>query len=124
MQGDYMRLRFDDEVFPAKSERPKLSRTGQVILRLDDKGIARFARVADAKPLAGNERRINFKKSYHRHRPDHLQYSAESYFFQEGHGKYLQNARYAVLHVAENGQTVLSGLADELGMPIDLPQND
>lgn len=35
---------------------------------------------------------------------------AESFFFQEGNAKYYTGAKYGELRVAENGDSVLSGL--------------
>jgi hypothetical protein len=130
LQGDYMRLRIDPEVLPDPNIQPRI---GTVTLDLDKDGIAlgvatppsseggisldrHKGTVAQAK-LRYNPQRGGFG------RQGVPEYGIDSFFFQEGHGRFYSLARYAVLKVSKNGEAVLTGLADANRHVID-PAND
>ena len=102
MQGDYMVLRYAESLFPPPGKRADLPDRGALVVQLDANNVATFARLDDGGELAANEARLRYK-----------QVGAESYFFQEGRADDFDAARYGVLHVDSDGNSVLVGLADE-----------
>jgi len=112
MQGDYMVLRYDASVFPPPELAETLPRKGRIILALDDRGVARFARLEDGAQPGPMEARLVYRLAG----PDgELRYGAESYFFQEGRAEIFQDAKYGVLKLDPDGNSVLAGLADAQG---------
>ena len=83
---------------------------GRFVLRLDADDAAEFVRVDDGTPLAADEIRIVYRK---RRGFGGIDLGAGSFFFQEGDADLYADARYGMLRVAENGDSVLVGLADE-----------
>jgi len=110
LQGDYMALRYADGAMPPQDAAASLPHRGTAILALDQDGIARFARLDDGAPLAAGEQRLHFKRFGE---SSVLQYGAESFFFQEGDADLYADAKYGVLRVDADGNSVLVGLADE-----------
>lgn len=112
MQGDYMTLNYslDTEV------RDGLSDSGQIVLKLDGRGVAKGVRVHRGEPLAADEQLLR----YWNRRWLHI--GAESFFFQEGDAALYDKARYGELKVDAEGNSVLMGLRDEhlqfLGKPV------
>jgi uncharacterized membrane-anchored protein len=84
---------------------------GTVILAVDENGIGRFARLDDGSPLKEQELRVRYRR-HQDWRGPRLDYGAQSFFFQEGDAQLYQDAKYALLRVAEDGSTVLTDLAD------------
>lgn len=109
MQGDYMTLRYADSVLPPAAIRESLPRRGTAVLELDGDGVARFGRLDDGTALGEHEHRLNFKRRLHR---QGVSYGAEAFFFQEGDAERYSDAKYGVLHVDPDGDSVLVGLAD------------
>jgi uncharacterized membrane-anchored protein len=109
IQGDYMTLRYDRNVFPPASVLVTAPDRGTVVLSLDQEGRRRFARLDDGTPLASGEVRLRYKL---RGRAREVHYGAESYFFQEGTARRYSGARFGVLRVDGKGNSVLVGLAD------------
>ncbi|MEE4163003.1 MAG: GDYXXLXY domain-containing protein [Woeseiaceae bacterium] len=121
IQGDYMMLRYAPAVFPSREE-SGLDK-GTLVVELDADGVGSFARIDDGTPLAPNEVRLRFRTVS---QWGEYGIGAESFFFQEGHAEHYANARYGVLRVAESGDSVLVGLADEnraLLEPPELPES-
>jgi uncharacterized membrane-anchored protein len=110
MQGDYMVLRYAESLFPPRAERTDLPARGALIVQLDANNVATFARVDDGGELAGNEARLRYKQV---DSDGDIRLGAESFFFQEGRAAEFDAARYGVLHVDSDGNSVLVGLADE-----------
>jgi len=109
MQGDYMILRYEDpESLNWEQARKKLPHVGTLIYRVDENRVATFARIDRGEPLAQGEVRLKYRN--HRGGP---RIGPGSFFFQEGHAELYEEARFAVLRVAEDGQALLTGLADE-----------
>jgi uncharacterized membrane-anchored protein len=109
LQGDYMALRYADRLMPREDVTAALPRAGTAIVALDPDGVARFLRVDDDAPLAAGEQRLRFK---HTRDSGTLHYGAEAFFFQEGDAPLYENAKYGVLRVDADGNSVLVGLAD------------
>ena len=119
MQGDFMRLRYADTVFPDKATAETMPLRGTVILKLDENGVASFARADDGSELQEGETRMHYKLKVF---GTELRYGAESFFFQEGDANLYDNARYGVLRVDDAGASVLVGLADENRTVISKPE--
>ncbi len=117
MAGDYMQLRYAEHVFPPQGVILGLGRRGTIILTLDANGVGRFARLDDGAPLRPGELRLRFKG--HRGSRD-LSYGAESFFFQEGSASRYEAAKYGVLRVDDNGDSILVALAGEDRQPIGM----
>jgi uncharacterized membrane-anchored protein len=118
MAGDYMMLRYAAGAFPDEATMQSMPHSGTVILVLDAEGVGRFTRLDDGTPLAANELRLGYK---HRSAWDELRYGAESFFFQEGMAARYADAKYGVLRVDADGNSVLVGLADADRQPIASP---
>jgi uncharacterized membrane-anchored protein len=118
IQGDYMILRYAEAVHPDVATKQEMPLRGTVILKLDEKGVATFARVDDGTALAPGELRLKYKFKIQR---AGLRYGAESFFFQEGDADLYASARYGVLRVDADGASVLVGLAGEDGKLIVKP---
>lgn len=119
-QGDYMALALADYTMPDRETIARLPYRGTVILAVDEKGVGQFARLDDGSPPGAGELRVG----YRRHadwRGARLDYGAQAFFFQEGDAALYQEAKYALLLVAEDGDTVLTDLADQDGVAITRP---
>ena len=117
LQGDYMALALVNEAMPDATAITGLPYRGTVILSLDEDRIGRYARLDDGTPLKADELRVRYRR-HEDWRGARLDYGAQSFFFQEGEAERYENARYAVLRVAEDGGTVLTDLAGEDHAPI------
>lgn len=109
LQGDYMALRYAEQLMPPEEVSTTLPRIGTAIVALDPHGVAGFVRIDDGSPLAASEQRLRFK---HARGDGALQYGADAFFFQEGDADLYSDAKYGVLRVDADGNSVLVGLAD------------
>jgi len=116
-QGDYMALALADATMPGSTIITSLPYRGTVVLSLDENRVGRYARLDDGTPLNANEMRVQYRR-HEDWRGPRLDYGAQAFFFQEGDAERYQNARYALLRVAEDGATVLIDLAGEDRMAI------
>jgi uncharacterized membrane-anchored protein len=104
MQGDYMVL--DYAVSRERGWYKDWPRDGRLVLRLDEKGVGQFVRFHDpGTPLAPDEFLLRYRV-----RDGRIRLGAEAFFFQEGHARRYEAARYGELRVAPNGTSVLVGL--------------
>ena len=108
MQGDYMALQFraSNDAFGRRA-RGDLA-DGHIVLQMDASGIGRFKRLDDGAPLAADEVRIRYRV-----REDQVKFATNAYFFQEGHAKYYERARYGEFRVAPDGESLLTGMRGE-----------
>jgi len=107
IQGDYMRLRY--ALAEDIADRTNLER-GFVVVQLDSNNVARFVRIHDpAQPLAANQVLLPFRGSSEWD----IQIGSKSYFIQEGHAEYYDDAKYGELRLSESGAVMLVGLRDE-----------
>ena len=111
MQGDYMDLAYAivDEV----RDREDLAPRGALIITRDADNVARLVRVDDGRALAPGELRLRYFR-----RGSRLALGAESFFFPEGQGQALAEARYGELALGGAGDSVLIGLRDEQRRPL------
>jgi uncharacterized membrane-anchored protein len=121
IQGDYMRLAYADEVFPATEIIDSLPYKGTIVLALGADDVAVFSRLDDGSSLAQNEQRLQYKRIVRRWGAPDLRIGAESFLFQEGQAEVYEDAKYGVLRVDEDGGSVLVGLADESRRIITAP---
>ena len=105
MQGDYMVLRYSIATVPELKE---VKTDGYLVIAQDEKKVASFSRIYEEDTaLEKNELLLHF-----RFRQRRIWLGAENFFFQEGHAKSYDNARYGELRVATSGESVLVGLRD------------
>lgn len=124
MQGDYMALAFaiSDQIRdhlwelssaekkkedPANSVNLKPS-DGKVVVRLNEKNIARFERMYEGKPLQANELLLSFRV-----RQNQVKFGTNAYFFEEGQAEAFQKAKYGLFRVNDSGGVLLEFLCDE-----------
>ena len=110
IQGDYMVLRYAQTVFPPRGQRQQLESRGTFVVKLDGNNVAVFSRFDDGSALGQREVRLKYKQI---NLSGEIRLGAESFFFQEGQAEVYNAARYGVLHVDEEGNSVLVGLADD-----------
>ena len=109
LQGDYMALRYARTTLPpANIDNNALSRRGAVIVKVGADGVAQFARLDDGTPLGTGELRLNYKRRLYE---QEVSYGADSFFFQEGDAESYSDAKYGVLRVDADGNSILVGLA-------------
>lgn len=117
MQGDYMALLFDlaNEVYsslPKTKDRKRWRHAvsasgGFVVASLDERNIASFKGLYKDQPLPDNEILLRYRV-----RNGAVKFATNAYFFQEGHGKYYQPARYGQFRVDEKGELLLVAMHD------------
>jgi len=105
IQGDYMVLRYKiarlEALYEAKQD-------GYLVIERNEDQIAQFKRIYDENTaLEAGSLLLRFRK-----RGSEIRLGAESFFFQEGHAKDYENARYGELKVTPSGESVLVGLRD------------
>ena len=104
MQGDYMRLNFEvaDEAFPVGS---KQRSDGHIVVALDARGVGRFRRFANSRPLAPNEVSLRYRV-----RGGQPNFATNAFFFEEGQAKAFEEARFGEFRVGADGEMILTGL--------------
>lgn len=113
MQGDYMALRFQlaADAFGSAGTRWSIDarkdvlRDGFVVVALDGDGVATFRRIDDGKPLAADEARIRFRV-----RNGEPKFGTNAFFFQEGHARHYERARFGEIRLAPDGDLLLTAL--------------
>jgi uncharacterized membrane-anchored protein len=108
MQGDYMALRFRIATEISGRRAQEGFADGRIVLQADERGVARFSRLDDGTPLAANELLIRYRV-----RGDEVKFATNAFFFQEGHAKYYERARYGEFRVAPDGECLLTGMRGE-----------
>ncbi|MGJ3238113.1 MAG: GDYXXLXY domain-containing protein [Anaerolineae bacterium] len=107
IQGDYMTLVYDIEQ-QARAINPEIRESGQVVLSLDERNVARFERRYQAEePLADNEVVVNFYV-----RNGQVRIGVDSFLFQEGQAGAYQEARFAEVRIIDGGGVMLVDMAD------------
>ncbi|HEX2651528.1 MAG TPA: GDYXXLXY domain-containing protein [Burkholderiales bacterium] len=108
MQGDYMALRFKaaDDAF-GRFGRVKDVADGRLVVKLDARGVGSFVRRDGGEPLGEGEVALRY-----RIRDERVKFATNAYFFQEGHARYYQQARYGEFRVAPSGELLLAQLRD------------
>ena len=111
--GDYMDLDFEINreataalYSPAGQGNPP--REGAIIVALDERGVAFFKRLeGEGEGPAENEYRLRYRVDNRR-----AQVTAAAFFFQEGHAKDYEAAKYGEIRVDTDGGTLLTHLLD------------
>ena len=107
MQGDYMSLRYS---ISENINADQLPKRGYCIVRLNSKGIAEKVRFQqNAAPLSKGEYLIKYSSSDQWN----INIGAESFFFQEGHARKYEMAKYGGIKIDKDGNSLLVGLYDE-----------
>ncbi|MCP3925606.1 MAG: GDYXXLXY domain-containing protein [Desulfobacterales bacterium] len=104
IQGDYMILQ---NAIERKLRYSKLPQSGKIVITLDKDGVAQYQRIFKNDPLKKGELLLSFKNT------KRISFGAESFFFQEGTAKVYEAARYSVLMVDDQGNSVLTSLLDD-----------
>jgi uncharacterized membrane-anchored protein len=118
MQGDYMALNYDIANKAQQAGASGFGRKGQLVVKLDAKGIADFVRIHTGRPLAAGEQLIPYKlRKWGR-----VDVGPDAYFFQEGHAKLYERAKYGELRVDSAGRCLLVGLRGESLEPLGPPR--
>lgn len=115
MQGDYMRLRYAIERNAPAKELASHQKRGYMVIRPDDHNVAQFVRFHKEDDLATGEKLLHFHKQYRR-----VRIVPDSFFFQEGHAKHYEDAKYGVFKFDDSGKHLLVGLADENRQEIEV----
>jgi len=106
MQGDYMRLNFAvPGNFNGSMDDVEDNVRRHVIARREANGVARLLHMADGKPLAADEIRIELIP-----KNGQLVLVTDAWFFKEGEGERWAKARYGEFRVAPDGRALLVGL--------------
>lgn len=121
MQGDYMALRFQvaDAAFQGaegSGNTEERRRDGHLILRLDARNVASFARfetLGSNAPLAGEEVRLRYRL-----REGLPKLATNAYFFEEGQADRYAAARYGEFRVGNDGEAILTRLRDAALKPL------
>ena len=117
MQGDYMALQFRASTDAFRGRPREGLADGHIVLQMDASGVGKFKRLDDGAPLAADEVRIRYRV-----REDQVKFATNAYFFQEGHAKYYERARYGEFRVAPDGECLLTGMRGEKLEPLGPPQ--
>ena len=117
IQGDYMTLDYAIARQLGDSART-WPRTGEIVVRVDSLGVARYVRRHRATGLLQpGERLLTYRRHHGR-----VQVGTDAFHFQEGHASRYSGARYGELRASRSGTTVLVGLRDSalkrLGTPM------
>lgn len=127
MQGDYMALRFamaNDASLAVRNNHEledayRLNYDGHIIANINDNSVATFNRLNDETQLSEDEKLIKF-----RIRNGVVKFATNAFFFQEGHAKYYENAKYGGFRVNRYGELLLTGMYDESLKEISPSNND
>lgn len=114
MQGDYMALRYDLQgQLGAASQAWPLE--GQVVVRLDERGVAEFERLHQGAELTVQERLLDYRKRGERvgARWPTFGFGSSTFLFEEGQAQRFEQAEYGELRVLPDGRAVLVGLVGE-----------
>jgi len=111
IQGDYMRL---DYAIARTLSSGGIPRDGQLVVRLDNSGVARFVRLHSKDTLLGPGEHLLL----YRRRGNRTRIGTDAFFFQEGHASRYAGARYGELRVDPSGGSVLVGLRDSTQRPL------
>jgi len=108
MQGDYLALRFKVEVDAFGRLRREELADGRIVVRLDERDVATFVRLHAGEPLAQGERLLRYRV-----RNDRVKFATNAFFFQEGHARRYERARYGEFRASPSGELLLTHLRGE-----------
>lgn len=112
MQGDFMALRFHiaNVVYNALPKTDKSTQwrqdveatDGYVVVSLNEQNIGSFKYLHRDQTLSNNEILMRYRV-----RNGKVKFATNAFFFQEGHGKFYQQARYGQFRVNDEGELLL-----------------
>jgi uncharacterized membrane-anchored protein len=105
MQGDFMQLNFSLPEVDTTLASNRYRTTFHVVLRPDERGIAKAVRLDDGSPTRPGEVRIELVPKNHR-----LVLVTDAWFFEEGQAERWRRAKYGEFRVDGNGRALLVGL--------------
>ena len=118
MQGDYMALNFGlaTAVYDALPKEPTRQRwrhdvaasDGFVVVTLDERSIGSFKALYTDQALSKDERLMRYRV-----RNGAVQFATNAFFFQEGHGKYYELARFGQFRLDDQGELLLTAMYDQ-----------
>ena len=109
MQGDYMALNY--QIFDKIGHD---SKSGYIVVTVGSDRIAEFVRLQSGKKVNDGELIIHYKRDLGR-----WTIGADNYFFQEGSAKKYEKAKYGLLKVDSDGNSILVGLCNDDGLLIE-----
>jgi uncharacterized membrane-anchored protein len=115
MQGDYMALRYALAGDVAEAADAAEVADGEIVIEVDESGVARFVALHDGEPLASGQHLLQFRV-----RGETVRLASDAFFFEEGQGETYARARFGELRVDTNGSAVLIGLRDQNVEPIEV----
>jgi len=112
MQGDYMALRFAmaariNTALSQSEVKRKSSLDGLVDVQLDDRSVASFSHI-NTEGITADNTVLQFRL-----RKGRVKFATNAYFFEEGSGNQLAQAKYGEFRVADNGELLLVALCDD-----------
>lgn len=108
MQGDYMRLRYKIETGEHTKDYKNIPVNGSLVVLSDAHNIAQFIRIHKGEKLEAQEKLIPYHRRYRT-----LNIKPDSFFFQEGHAKQYEQAKYGIFKFLGPDKKLLVGLADK-----------
>ncbi len=91
-----------------EAEKSIATADGHIIVTLDNNNVASFKALHDEQNLSDNEYLLRFRIRNRR-----VKFATNAFFFQEGHAKYYQNARYGQFRVNKSGDVLLTAMFDK-----------
>jgi uncharacterized membrane protein/uncharacterized membrane-anchored protein len=123
MQGDYMILRFavENAIEKAVGKKDVVMGKGVAVVEEGTDRVFFFKRLDDGSDMTDREKRLVFRRLgiY-----GHVRVGSGSFFFQEGHGKYYEHARFALLRVDGEGESLIIRLLDKDMEIIEAPTQE
>ncbi len=108
MQGDYMALRFKVATLAFNRNKQEIAGDGHLVVTLDERNVATFNRFAGASSLTNNEILLRYRL-----RNGIAKFATNAFFFQEGHAKDYESARFGEFRVAPDGEMILTLMRDK-----------
>ena len=118
MQGDYMALHFDMarkiyDKLPKKENYDSWrhnadAKDGKVVVRLNEKGVASFARLYKGTALKENELLLDYRV-----RGGAVKFATNAFFFEDGSAIKYEKVEYGKFRVNAHGELLLMALVDK-----------
>lgn len=115
IRGDYIVLRYRVRGTLVAEVKEKGPAVGCLVVRLRGDHVAKLVRVHRGEELSEDEHLLRYRL-----RGD-IRLGADSFFFQKGHAKYYERARFGEFRVVPSGRSVLVGLRDRRLGPLGPP---
>ncbi|MGD8327467.1 MAG: GDYXXLXY domain-containing protein [Sphingomonadales bacterium] len=112
IQGDYMRLAFADSALPPLAMQQIMPAQGTFIFTRDAQNIGHYARLDRGAALGVDEIRLKYEAKGQTLGRPLIIFSTDSFLFGEGKAQDYAQARYAIFHVDNLGNALVTGLAD------------